>query len=309
MSCAKGYRMFGISTSVRCAISAGKSARVLVLATLALAITLTAADARGRHHYRLIESTAPVPETYAPDNFERGRFEGYRNRYNRRGLPTNIVTLVPADWRKDPPDPNWRGHRYVSPEGDASIAFYGRAAQEQSREQYLKALLVVEGEDVTYLRRERNRLVVFGSKGDRGERNFYRKVVLACGDQQWRHIALEYPAEAKHHFDRLIEGLSKVVDVTTDSDCDAGRPSSGALALSTEEMRCVYSSVPKWTKTDLRIRLALGAEVPRNVKLLNFPGEVFACNAKLANFKFIVVEDDVIIVNPADYLIVEAISP
>ena len=180
---------------------------------------------------------------------------------------------------------------------------------EQSRDQYLKALLVVEGEDVTYLRRERDWLVVSGSKGDKGERKFYRKVVLACGGQQWRHIAVEYADEAKRNFERLIEGLSKIVDMTTDSGCDAGRPSLGVLALSAEEMRCVYSSVPKWTKADVRIRLALGAEVPRNVKLLNFPGEVFACNAKLANFRFIVVDDDIVIVDPANYSIVETITP
>jgi serine/threonine-protein kinase len=302
--------MFGKSTSALYAISARRSSRVLIFATLALALTSTTVDSRryGRYHYRQIERSIPAPESDAPGNFERGRFDGYRNRYLRRGLPTNITVLVPADWRKDPPDPNWRGHRYVAPEGDASIAFYGRPAVEQTRDQYLKALMIVEGEDVTYLRRERDWLVVFGSKGDKGERNFYRKVVLACGGQQWRHVALEYPAEAKRSFERLIERLSKVVDVTTDDGCDVGRPSAGAVALSAEQMRCVYDSVPKWAKTDLRIRLALGAEVPRNTKLFNFPGETFACNAKLANFRFIVVEDDVVIVDPADYSIVETIS-
>src|SRR5437588_6681227 len=178
--------MFAKWTSAFCAILAGKS-RALILASLVLAITPTSVDSRryGRHHHQPIESTGSAPESDAPGNFERGRYDGRRNRYFRRGLPTNIVALVPADWRKDPPDPNWRGHRYVSLEGDASLAFYGRPAVEQSRDQYLKALLVLEGEDVTYLRRERDWLVVSGSKGDRGERKFYRKVVLACGGQQW----------------------------------------------------------------------------------------------------------------------------
>jgi hypothetical protein len=31
--------------------------------------------------------------------------------------------------------------------------------------------------------------------------------------------------------------------------------------------------VPKWAKADVRTRLALGAEIPRHVKLLEFPPE------------------------------------
>jgi hypothetical protein len=67
--------------------------------------------------------------------------------------------------------------------------------------------------------------------------------------------------------------------------------------------------VPKFAKADLRMSLALGAEVPRDVKLFNFPEETYACDATLANFRYVVVEDQVVIVNPADYSIVDAISP
>src|SRR5438552_3879249 len=202
--------MFAKSTSALSAVSLTKPSRTVVLAALVLALTAGAVDAqrRGRHYYRDIEDTVPVPESYAPGSLERGRFDGYRGRHVRRRTPSNILALVPADWRKEPPDPNWRGHRYVSPAGDASVAFYGRPAAELARDQYLKALAIVEGEEATYLRRERDWLVVFGFKGDKRERNFYRKVVLACGGRQWRHIVLEYPVEAKRSFERLIEGLS-----------------------------------------------------------------------------------------------------
>ena len=74
-------------------------------------------------------------------------------------------------------------------------------------------------------------------------------------------------------------------------------------------MRCVYASVPKdRARADLRIRLALGAEIPRSVELFNFLDAALACAPELADYAYIVVEDDVVIVNPTDYTIVQVIS-
>ena len=66
----------------------------------------------------------------------------------------------------------------------------------------------------------------------------------------------------------------------------AGGPPAGAsgsrLALSTQQMRCIYESVPKdQARVDLRIRLALGAEVPRDVKLASFPEGSLSCSRGL----------------------------
>ena len=49
--------------------------------------------------------------------------------------------------------------------------------------------------------------------------------------------------------------------------------------------------------------LALGAEIPRNVELFAFPEEGLACAPELAGYRYIVVEDDVGIVDPVDYAI------
>ena len=90
-----------------------------------------------------------------------------------------------------------------------------------------------------------------------------------------------------------------------------GPPSSsqGALALSGEQMRCVYANAPKdRARTDLRIRLALGAEIPRSVELFPFPDEALACAPELANYTYIVVQDDVVIVEPTAYAVVQVIS-
>jgi hypothetical protein len=85
--------------------------------------------------------------------------------------------------------------------------------------------------------------------------------------------------------------------------------SGGRLALSGAQMRCVYDSVPKdGARVELRIRLALGAEIPRDVTLARFDERSLSCAPELANFAYIVVEDDVVVVDPADYSIVQVIS-
>jgi hypothetical protein len=213
------------------------------------------------------------------------------------------------NWRTQPADPSLRERRYISPEGDASIAFSGRSAEDRSPDEYLRSLAFVEGEDVTYLRRERDWLVAFGFKDDKHERNFYRKVMLSCEGRQWRHLMVEYPVTARGTLERLIDDLSEVMDLTRNNGCDATPAPSTDLTLSHEQQQCVYASVPKFAKADLRVRLALGAEIPRNVKLFNFPGETYGCDARLANFRYVVIEDQVVIVDPADYSIIDMISP
>jgi Protein of unknown function (DUF1236) len=101
-----------------------------------------------------------------------------------------------------------------------------------------------------------------------------------------------------------------IVDMIPPSIEEAGPPfSQGALALSGEQMRCVYANAPNdRARTDLRIRLALGAEIPRSVELFPFPDEALACAPELTNYAYIVVQDDLVIVNPADYAIVQVIS-
>jgi uncharacterized protein DUF1236 len=102
-----------------------------------------------------------------------------------------------------------------------------------------------------------------------------------------------------------------IVDVIPSSIEQAGLQSTGrpALALSTDQMRCIYSATPMdQARSDLRIRLALGAEIPRNVELFAFPEEGLSCAPELASYRYIVVQDDVVIVDPADYAIAAVIS-
>ena len=132
-----------------------------------------------------------------------------------RGRIDSPAQLVPRDWQLMPPDPNWQGRRYMAPDGNAWLAFYATNASNDATARF-KAVAFADGEDVTYLRGERDRLTVSGLKGDR---IFYRKVMLACGGTIWRHVAMEYPASAKITFDRFVEGMSRGFDRIADDAC------------------------------------------------------------------------------------------
>ena len=92
-----------------------------------------------------------------------------------------------------------------------------------------------------------------------------------------------------------------IVDVIQTSGARAERPQQrGHLALSREQMRFVFESVPKDRQADVRVRLALGAEVPRDVELFAFRDDVIGRIPELRSFRFIVTGGDVAIVDPND---------
>jgi hypothetical protein len=178
--------------------------RKTILIALILALTATSADARRRrHHYKKYERI--TVEMIAPHTLARSE-----------AASRAAGGLAPPGWQLQPPDPQWNGKRFVSPTGDAWLALYPAPANATTLDQHLKSVAFVDGEEVMFLQRERDRLVVAGHKGDR---NFYRKVVLACDGRQWQHVALEYPAEAKRAFTRLIDGVGRALDRQA-RDCD-----------------------------------------------------------------------------------------
>ena len=102
-----------------------------------------------------------------------------------------------------------------------------------------------------------------------------------------------------------------IVDVIPSSIEQASSPSAErpALALSADQMQCVYSAIPKdQPRSDLHLRLALGAEIRHDVELFGFPEEGLACAPGLAAYRYILVEDDVVIVDPIDYVIAAVVS-
>lgn len=89
-----------------------------------------------------------------------------------------------------------------------------------------------------------------------------------------------------------------IVDVLPAGTQRAARPARAQLALSAADMRFVYRQVPKSSRSDVRVRLALGANVPSDVALLAFPSDVVDHLPDLRGYRFIVSGDDVVIVDP-----------
>src|ERR1044072_6143045 len=127
--------------------------RKLVLAALIVAVTATAADARRRHHGHSYYNHAPVMLMMAP-----GAAEAMRS---GRGRIDSPAQLVPRDWQLMPPDPNRQGRRHMAPDGNAWLAFYATNAANDATARF-KAFAFADGEEVTYLLGERDRLTVSG---------------------------------------------------------------------------------------------------------------------------------------------------
>lgn len=99
-----------------------------------------------------------------------------------------------------------------------------------------------------------------------------------------------------------------IVDVIPAGSQRADRPSRANLALSGDQMRFIFTSVPKDRTADVRVRLALGAEVPRDVELLAFPGVVTERVPEMQRYRYIVSGDDVVVVDPSDNAVVLVIN-
>ena len=81
----------------------------------------------------------------------------------------------------------------------------------------------------------------------------------------------------------------------------AERSGGAQLTLNQEDMRFIYRAVPKDRTANVRVRLALGAEVPRDVELYDFPAEVVERVPDIRRYRYVVVEDEIVIVDPTDY--------
>jgi hypothetical protein len=91
-----------------------------------------------------------------------------------------------------------------------------------------------------------------------------------------------------------------IVDVIPSSLEYADSQQRPQLALSASEMAFIYASVPKDHTADVRVRLALGAEVPISVEVQLFPDGVIERVPQIQAYGFIVVDDDVVVVDPYD---------
>ena len=94
----------------------------------------------------------------------------------------------------------------------------------------------------------------------------------------------------------------EIVDVIDQGYYRGGpRQEVAGLSLSSAQVAFVRDSIPRdFPATPLRLRMALGAEVPGDVELYEFPVIVVDRVRELRDYRFLVVEEQIVIVDPRD---------
>ena len=94
----------------------------------------------------------------------------------------------------------------------------------------------------------------------------------------------------------------EIVDVLDEGTyAPAPRPQVAELVLTDRERILVLDSIPPdFPRVRLRLRLALGAEIPPSLELHEFAPLVVDQVPKLRNFRFVVSQDQLVIVEPRD---------
>ncbi|MCW2276050.1 hypothetical protein GJ654_17530 [Rhodoblastus acidophilus] len=126
----------------------------------------------------------------------------WRSYHNDRFGPT---ADYPAGWKMEPEPENNDGRRFSSPDGDAFVIISGHFALDSRDEEMARKAEPDDGETVAYSAKGKDWVVLSGT---RDNRIFYRKAVLSCGDQVWNTLTIEYPAEEKARYDRLVSHMA-----------------------------------------------------------------------------------------------------
>jgi hypothetical protein len=94
----------------------------------------------------------------------------------------------------------------------------------------------------------------------------------------------------------------EIVDVIDEQYYRSGpRQEVARLSLSPQQIAFVRDSIPRdFPEADVRLRLALGAEIPPDVELYEFPRIVEDRVPWLREYRFLVAEDQIVIVDPRD---------
>lgn len=184
---------------------------VLLLACV-LVLVASTAEARHRHwrwHGYHYFRAAPYAYGFLPPQ------DMQRRRSQRERL--NPAAMVPPNWQLQPPNSNWKGNRFLSPDGSSWLNAYASWTDTEPITSHMQSVAFAEGETVTYLRGERDWIVVSGTKGDR---IFYRKAVIACGGKVWHHVAFEYPITLKQQMDPFVIRAAAIVAQAENDGCE-----------------------------------------------------------------------------------------
>lgn len=115
-------------------------------------------------------------------------------------------------------------------------------------------------------------------------------------------VIVSVPSYRGHSYFVQEDGTIVIVDARTYVVVDVIPVATRAagLSLSPAQMRFIHATVPKDRRVDIRVRLALGAEIPARVELLRFPAEVRARVPEVEGYRYVVAGRDVVIVDPKD---------
>ena len=142
------------------------------------------------------------------------------------GSPGHIYTtaeLVPPGWQLQPTDPNLKGQRFASPDGQGSLRLYATPVEKESIAKHMNTIAFADGEQITHLHGEEDWIEVAGSKADH---SFFRKAVLACDGRVWHEVAFEYPTQSHRELIEFVSRAAKAVQNSEDQGCEASESSS-----------------------------------------------------------------------------------
>jgi hypothetical protein len=91
----------------------------------------------------------------------------------------------------------------------------------------MRSVAFGDGETLTFIRGESDRIEVAGVKG---ERRFYRKAIIACAGRVWHQIALEYPLDMSRHIEPLLKSIPGAVDASENVACGNNTDASSTAA-------------------------------------------------------------------------------
>ena len=94
----------------------------------------------------------------------------------------------------------------------------------------------------------------------------------------------------------------EIVDVIDQGYYRGGpRQQVAGLSLTPAQVALVRDSIPRdFPEAGVRLRLALGAEIPGDVELYEFPAVVLDRATELRDYRFLVAEEQIVIVDPHD---------
>ena len=122
-------------------------------------------------------------------------------------------------------------------------------------------------------------------------------VILISAYPAYRDYRYVYIRDEICIVDPVTYEIVEVVDAR-----DGGRGVRQAeLSLTGDDQRFVYQAViDNGPRLNLNLRLGIGAEVPRSVEVQSFPERVIARVPRLANYRFVIDQDQVVVLSPSD---------